>query len=161
MFRFCMVCPRLLVYAAIAASSFGGLFAQPMVAQPPQTSYRASQSYRYGYNPGYYAQSGAGILATPKRGGARVSPASVLRTPARPAQPEPPATFATDGLTVTVAHPSSPPVYVDIRGPNNEVRTFRLRGGLESIQVQKFTVRPGERLVIALPVITVVPAPRK
>jgi hypothetical protein len=44
--------------------------------------------------------------------------------------------------------PPSKPFYVDLRGPNGQVRRFPVEGGRAAIQYRQVTVRPGEMLTI-------------
>jgi hypothetical protein len=56
-------------------------------------------------------------------------------------------------LSVTVEVPAQPakePVYVDLRGPDGQVRRFLVEGGREAIQYRQVTLRPGESVTIRL-----------
>ncbi|MCS6851691.1 MAG: hypothetical protein NZ700_11050 [Gemmataceae bacterium] len=76
-------------------------------------------------------------------------PAAVAKAPSRPvlapvAQPSQPTT-----VTVAVAAPpQAAPVVVDIRGPDGQVRSFKVAGGAEAIQPRHIIVRAGETVTI-------------
>jgi hypothetical protein len=54
-------------------------------------------------------------------------------------------------VSVVLTVPAPPPadvVYVDIRGPDGQVRRFPLEGGRAAIQVQEVVLRPGGSVTI-------------
>jgi hypothetical protein len=54
-------------------------------------------------------------------------------------------------VVVTVpAQPTTEPVYVDIRGPDGQVRSYEVEGGREAIQYRQVVVRPGGSVTIRL-----------
>jgi hypothetical protein len=48
----------------------------------------------------------------------------------------------------TAARPATAPVYVDIRGPDGQIRRFPVEGGRAAIQYRQVVLRPGEMLTI-------------
>src|SRR5262249_46333351 len=61
------------------------------------------------------------------------------------------APVATMTVTVTVpAQPASPPVSVDLRGPDGQVRSFVVEGGREAITYRQTVLRPGASVTIRL-----------
>jgi hypothetical protein len=54
-------------------------------------------------------------------------------------------------IAVTVpARPATEPVYVDLRGPDGQVRSYLVEGGQEAIQYRQIAVRPGGSVTIRL-----------
>jgi hypothetical protein len=55
----------------------------------------------------------------------------------------------TISFAVTPAQSTTQPVYVDLRGPDGQVRRFPVEGGREAIRYQQTVVlRPGSSLTI-------------
>jgi len=144
---------RLVTFVALGAALLVLLGSAGVVLAGPPTY----ATYYYGYNPGYYSTIGASAVpypVLPPRAVAK-SPSHLwvvpVQTPAvietRPAVPVPELATANE-LLVTVTRPETKPVYVDIRGPNGEVRSFALAGGRESIQTRPIIVRAGEKLTL-------------
>ena len=71
-----------------------------------------------------------------------------------PPQPAPTPVFrAPQAVTVAVtltqpAQPAVPPLAVNLRGPDGQVRRFAVEGGRDVIQVRSVVLRPGESLTI-------------
>jgi hypothetical protein len=51
-------------------------------------------------------------------------------------------------VTTSSSQPLTEPAYVDLRGPNGEVRRFPVEGGRATIQYRQTFLRPGEMLTI-------------
>lgn len=126
-----------------------GFLATSRAEQPHQGGY---YTYRYGYNPGYYMSQnptvpyrfkGAGNFEMIQHMENGSSSGHAANAAAHATEPQ--------SLKVVVERPAGRSVAVDIYDPHSKsVRTFQLQGGLESVKVQEFVVRPGERLVIAI-----------
>ena len=54
-------------------------------------------------------------------------------------------------VVTTLPRASTAPVYVDIRGPDGQLRRFPLEGGRAAIQYRQVILHPGERLTIQWP----------
>lgn len=135
-----------LLFAGLLAAAALVCSAQPAAAQTPR-GYAS-----YGYQPGYYMFP-TGI--NPARAGTQVqqqyrySPAVVAVTTAGAAALRPLAVPVTqESVVVTVTEPEAAPLLVDLKGPNGEVRSFRVAGGPEAIRVRNFVVHPGESLTL-------------
>jgi hypothetical protein len=75
-----------------------------------------------------------------ERSSSQPQPAPVVRSASQPTV-----------FSVTVTIPSAPPrkpVYVDLRGPDGQVRRFLVEGGRAAIQFQQVVLRPGQSLTI-------------
>ena len=51
-------------------------------------------------------------------------------------------------VVATAAQAAPAPVYVDIRGPDGQMRRFPVEGGRTAIQYRQLLLRPGEMLTI-------------
>ncbi len=51
-------------------------------------------------------------------------------------------------VVTTPARPAQKPVYVDLLGPDGQVRRFLVEGGRAAIQFQQVVLRPGQSLTI-------------
>jgi hypothetical protein len=53
-------------------------------------------------------------------------------------------------VVTTPAQPAREPVYVNLRGPDGQVRRFLVEGGREAIEFRQVVLRPGESLTVQL-----------
>jgi hypothetical protein len=51
-------------------------------------------------------------------------------------------------VVTTPAEPAKEPVYVNLRGPDGQVRRFLVEGGHEAIQYRQVVVRPGTSVTV-------------
>ena len=94
------------------------------------------------------------LTAVPVKAGDRVKAASKSTTPSQTA-PVAVASRASQPLAISVvvttpAQPATEGVYVNLRGPDGQVRRFLVEGGREAIQYRQVVVRPGESVTIQL-----------
>lgn len=127
-------------------------------AQQPRVGY---YTYQYGYNPGYYATPAPapsaylGPMYRPLKGQVRhydtwyvaSPPVTSATAPSQPSVTVKQTPQAQD-LEVIVSKPAEDPVYVAVRGPDGEVRNFRVSGGQAAIQTQKIIVHAGEKMTL-------------
>jgi hypothetical protein len=118
----------------------------PAAAQQRASAFRIPPDAR-GYQTVVATQEYLRARATVPAGG--VTPPSAVAAAPRPYRPA-----ASASLEVTVIGPApapqTTPVYVDIRGPDGELRRFPLEGGPEALQSRVIVVRPGESATIQL-----------
>jgi hypothetical protein len=53
-------------------------------------------------------------------------------------------------VTTKAAQPANERAFVDLRGPDGQVRRFPVEGGPEAIEVRRLVLRPGQTLTIHL-----------
>jgi hypothetical protein len=99
------------------------------------------------------AALGAVLLLTPQaRAGDRHHSPSPTITRSQPATPVVASALpAPQAVSVVVALPPQPakkPVYVNLRGPDGQVRRFLVEGGRAAIQYRQVVLRPGQSLSI-------------
>jgi hypothetical protein len=92
------------------------------------------------------------LMASPGLAGEHVRAGTRTTPPSQPA-PAPVAHAAQVGVTISFAvtapgQPATEPVYVDLRGPDGQVRRFPVEGGREAIQYRQVVLRPGQSVTI-------------
>jgi hypothetical protein len=92
------------------------------------------------------------LIAPPVLAGDRVHSPSRAAIASQPA-PAPVARAVSQQMTISVAvatpsQPATAPTYVDLRGPDGQVRRFPVEGGRAAIQYRQVVLRPGESLTI-------------
>ena len=106
---------------------------------------------RQGAGRKYWLVMAALVLAAPElpaksyRSSVRPVPA-----PAAPTSSRPPATSSVAILVASPQESAPRPMYVDLRGPDGQIRRFRVEGGRAAIQSGQVVLRPGESLTILL-----------
>jgi hypothetical protein len=51
-------------------------------------------------------------------------------------------------VVTTPPRPAKAPAYIDLRGPDGQVRRFPVEGGRDVIQYQQVVLRPGQSVTI-------------